>query len=81
MNAIVSDWGKPRPNLKDQEKLFLRVSVYNMDSAIHHVNLYPVDSAIGFLRRGIHQEIYRMESSIQLLNNWGLDESRIVSVH
>ena len=74
MNAIVSDWGKPRPNLKDREKLFLRVSVYNMDRAIHHVNLYPVDSAI-------HQETYRMESSIQLLNNWGLDESRIVSVH
>jgi len=36
-----------------------------------------MDSVIGFPRRGIHQEIYPMESSIQLLNSWGQDESRM----
>ena len=79
---MVSDKGEPRPILPFPFPLRSGTSCLKGGySTIRYINLYPVDSAIGFPRRGIHQEIYPMESSIQLLNNWGLDESRIVSVH
>ena len=38
-----------------------------MNGAIHRVNLYPGDSAIGF------SNTYPVNSAIQLLNNWVLD--------
>ena len=44
-----------------------------MDNAIHWINLYPLDSAILVSLILIHsKEIYPMDGSIQLLNNWGL---------
>ena len=41
-----------------------------MDSAIQWINLYPLDSAIGFANAYHWIEIYPMDSAIQLLNNW-----------
>ena len=49
--------------------------VQKVDNAIHRINLYPLDSAIGFpdiLIRWIL--IYPMDSAIQLLGNRGLDK-------
>ena len=39
--------------------------VQTSDSAIHRINLYPVDSAIGF------PNTYPLDSAIQRLNNRG----------
>ena len=84
---MVSDQGKPRPILKGREKLFLRVPfpfpLMSGTSCLKGRQSYPPYKSLSsgqcnwFPRRGIHQDIYLMESSIQLLNNWGLDESRI----
>ena len=46
--------------------------VQTLDSAIHWINLYPVDSAIDFLIRIRWIVIYPMDSAIQRLNNRGL---------
>ena len=40
--------------------------VRNMDNAIHRINHYPVDSAIGF------RNVYPVDRAIQRLNNRGL---------
>ena len=39
--------------------------VQTEDSAIHRINLYPLDSAIG------SPNIYAVDRAIHLLNNWG----------
>ena len=41
--------------------------VQRADSGIQRINLYPLDSAIGF------PKIYPLENAMQLWNNWGLD--------
>ena len=41
-------------------------------SAIHHINLYPVASAIGFPLLIHWKEICPMDSATQHLNNWGV---------
>ena len=47
--------------------------VQKTNSAIHQINLYPPDSAIGFPNNFINWlVIYHVDSAIQLLNNWGL---------
>ena len=46
--------------------------VQKEDSAIHQVNLYPLDSAFSFPLFIYWMEIYPIDSAIQLLNNWGL---------
>ena len=57
-----------------QEWLYLRdlaPVVKKVDSAIHPINLYPLDSAI-ILVFPISTACNLMEDAIQLLNNWGL---------
>ena len=44
------------------------------DSAIRWIDLYPVDSAIGF------PNTYLMESAIQYLNNWDLVEMSFICI-
>ena len=44
--------------------------VQKVDSAIHLVNLYPLNSAIGF------SSTYPLDSAIQLLSNQGKDIKR-----
>ena len=39
--------------------------VQKVDSAIHWINLHPVDNPIGF------PNTYPLDSAIHLLNNWG----------
>ena len=46
--------------------------VQNVDSAIHRINLYPVDSVLLSLTLIRWRVIYLVDSAIQLLNNWGL---------
>ena len=46
--------------------------VQKVDKAIHRINLYPLDSAIGFLTLICWIVIYLLESAIHLLNNRGL---------
>ena len=47
--------------------------VQKVDSAIHRINLSPVDSAIMVSLILIHWiKIYLMDNAIQLLNNWDL---------
>ena len=45
-----------------------------MDNAIHRINHYPVDSAIGF------RDVYPVDSAIQRLNNRGLVKSEVTRV-
>ena len=46
--------------------------VQKVDSAIHRINLYPLDSAIGSPNiYPLRIVIYPVESAIHLLNNWG----------
>ena len=45
--------------------------VQKVDNAIHRINLYSVDSAIGF--PNTHPLIYPVDSAIQCLTNLGLD--------
>ena len=45
--------------------------VQKVDNAIHRINLYSVDSAIGF--PNTYPLIYPVDSTIQRLNNPGLD--------
>ena len=46
--------------------------VLKVDNAIHRINQYPVDSAIGFPDSLIRwMVIYPVDSIIQLLNDWG----------
>jgi len=54
-------------------EIFIQAPVaQKLDSAIHRINLYPVDNAIGFPAPIlIHWiVIYPVDSAIQLLNNW-----------
>ena len=46
--------------------------VQKVDSAIHRINLYPVDSVLLSLTLIRWRVIYLVDSAIQLLNNWGL---------
>ena len=39
--------------------------VQAMDSAIHHINHYPLDNSIVFA------SVYPLDSAIHRLNNWG----------
>ena len=43
--------------------------VQKVDNRIHSTNLYPVDSAIGYLIRIYWKEIYQLESAFQRLRN------------
>ena len=45
--------------------------VQKLDSAIHRINLYPLDNAIGSLMLIQWIVIYPVDSAIQLLNSWG----------
>ena len=48
--------------------------VEKVDSAIHWINLYPLDNVIIITLILIHWiVIYLVDSAIQLLNNWGQD--------
>ena len=47
-----------------------------VDNAIQWINLYAVDSAIGFLILIRWIVIYPVDSAIQRLNNWGLITNR-----
>ena len=47
--------------------------VQKINSAIHQINLYPGDNAIGF------SNTYPVKSAIQLLNNWALDSVSLVA--
>ena len=48
-----------------------------VDNAIHRINLYAADSAIGFLNTcPLDIVIYPVDSAIQRLNNWGLIANR-----
>ena len=48
-----------------------------VDNAIHWINLYAADSAIGFLNTyPLDIVIYPVDSAIQRLNNWGLIANR-----
>ena len=49
--------------------------VQKVDNAIHWINLYPLDSRIGFLILIQWKVIYPMDSTIHLLNNRGLCNS------
>ena len=65
-----------------QEWLYLRdlaPVVKKVDSAIHPINLYPLDSAI-ILVFPISTGCYLMEDAIQLLNNWGLGHIRKIEM-
>ena len=56
----------------------LALVVQTVDSAMRRINLYPLDSAIGFLNTWI--VIYPVDSAVQHLNNWGpkiCDSSRV----
>ena len=46
--------------------------VQKVDSAIHRINLYPVDSVLLSLTLIRWIVIYLVDSAIQLLKNWGL---------
>ena len=48
--------------------------VQKLDSAIQRINLCPVDSAIGFSKMYPLGSDLPLDSAIQLLNNWDLDE-------
>ena len=46
--------------------------VQTLDSSIHRINHYPADKYLGNQLRFHWIEIYPADSSIHLLNNWGL---------
>ena len=46
--------------------------VQKVDSAIHWINLHPVDSVLLSLTLIRWIVVYLVDSAIQLLNNWGL---------
>ena len=46
--------------------------VQKLDSAIHRINHYALDSTFGSLTLIRWIEIYSVDGAIQLLNNWGL---------
>ena len=51
---------------------FLAPVVQTLDSAIHRINHYPVDSVIGFRNTyPLDSNIYPVDSAIQRLNNSG----------
>ena len=47
--------------------------VQKLYNAIHWINHYPVDSAIGFPNIFHWRVIFPVDSAIQRLNNWGLE--------
>ena len=50
---------------------FLAPVVRKVDNAIHQINHYPLDSAIGFAYPVIHWiVIYPVDNTICRLNNW-----------
>ena len=49
-----------------------------VDSAIHWINLYPVDSANSIPNTyPLDRDFYPMDSTIQLLNNPGLEGNNV----
>ena len=53
-------------------EILLDPVVQKVDSAIPWINHYPVDNAISFHNTyPMDSNIYLVDSSIQLLNNWG----------
>ena len=60
--------------------IYLASVFQRLDSAIHRINLYSMDSAISFpqiILMGGWIVIYPVDSTIQRLNNWGLVDSII----
>ena len=51
--------------------------VQKVDSAIHRINLYPVDSANGFPNTYPLDSDYPVDSAIQRLNNRGLEPKNL----
>ena len=76
MNMCVIFPGYALRNLKQIStviNIFLTPGVQKVDSAIHRINHYPLDSALLvslILMQWI--VIYLMNTTIQLLNNWDL---------
>ena len=58
------------------EDVELAPVVHKVDNAINRINLYPLDSAIGFPNIYHWIVIYPVDSVIHLLNSWGLANSR-----
>ena len=58
------------------EDVELAPDVHKVDNAINRINLYPLDSAIGFPNIYHWIVIYSVDSVIHLLNSWGLVNSR-----
>ena len=56
--------------------------VQKVDSTIHRVYLYPLDSAIGFPRLVLiyWMMIYLVDNAIHLLHNWDLNNNFILKV-
>ena len=52
--------------------------IQKVNNAIHGINLYPLDNAIGVSDTyPLGSDIYLLDSAIHLLNNWGLVDSAI----
>ena len=58
------------------EDVELALVVQKVDNAINRINLYPLDSAIGFPNIYHWIVIYPVDSVIHLLNRRGLADSR-----
>ena len=56
---------------------YLATIVQKVDSAIQRINRYPVDSATGFPNTYPLDSNYPMDSTIQRMNNPGLEDKNV----
>ena len=62
----------PKHLIRRYSFICLAPVVQSVDSAIHRINHFPVDSVVCFA----NTYLYPVDSAIHSLNNWGLDGER-----